>query len=122
MTPDADGLPKAGSTRRTLGIAPNDIPPGDLVRPGTGGMSVALGSFWNLPAHRRPRYLGRGSSGSAADHVYVASVPFDHALGLAVRESPPEHHADVEPRDAAPRSVFESAIQATRPSWRKIQT
>src|SRR2546430_2606362 len=66
MTRADDGLPVVGRSARSLGVrVPEDIQPDAAGRvvPGQGGMSVAPGSFWNLPNHRRPRGLGRGSTG-----------------------------------------------------------
>ncbi len=73
MTPADNGDPVVAPTARGLGVrAPEDIKPdaGGEVSPNEGGMSVSPGSVWNLPPHRRPRTMGRGSTGHAADEVY----------------------------------------------------
>lgn len=71
--PDQDGAPKVGPTARALGVRPDEISvDGDgRALPGTGGMSVSPDSVWNLPNHRRPRGMGRGSTGPASDRVYA---------------------------------------------------
>jgi hypothetical protein len=91
------------------------------VFPKTGGMSAATGSMWSLPCHRRPRRPGKGSSGPANDHVFEASIPFDEALRLCVREDGPEkHHALVEPVVVMMFASYEAALGATRSCWSKV--
>jgi hypothetical protein len=124
MTPDADGLPLVGRSARQLGIRlGRDVVPNDqgFVVPGGGGMSVATGSHWNLPAHRRPRMMGRGSSGNPSDCVYRVALPFEVRFALEVREDDPEkHHALVEPGVPMTVSSFEGALAETRSAWQRV--
>ena len=124
MTPaPSDGLPSLGRTARKLGIRiPDDVKPTleGLVLPGTGGMSVATGSPWNLPAHRRPRSMGKCSTGPDGDSVYAIEIPLDRTLNLWARPTPPEGHAEVEPMEAVPLSEYEANLAATRPAWRRV--
>jgi hypothetical protein len=122
MTPDVDGLPRLGRTARLLGVrVPADISPDaeGTVAPGTGGLSVAPDTLWNLPHHRRPRGLGRGSTGPLADHVFA--VDADRALppDLAIRPDPiaPMVHAFMEPAKTMALESFEDLIAATRAQW-----
>ena len=125
MTPDVDGLPTGGRSARKLGVrVPGDVMPdaAGYVIPGTGGMSVAPDSLWNLPHHRRPRGMGRGSTGPVQDQVFsIASVPL-RDNGLVARRDPkaPVVHALVEPMQKVFLEEFEHAIVATRPSWRRV--
>lgn len=92
------------------------------VLPGTGGMSVAPDSMWNLPHHRRPRGMGRGSTGPVQDHVFsIVSAPL-RDNGLVARRDPeaPVVHALVEPMQKALLEEFERSLAATRPSWSQL--
>jgi len=123
MTPSTDGLPTLGRSRRQLGVCEPPSPDPDIipdeqsrVNPGTGGLSVAPDSVWNLPNHRRPRYLGNGSSGPVADRVYLiheASLPGS----LSLRRDKPLH-ALIEPALLMPLQEYEGALGSTRPQWR----
>ena len=91
-----------------------DIPvfPGDMVRPATGGMSVALDDPRHLPKFRRPRCLG----GEGRDPVFaieVALVPDS----LVVRPDRPPH-ALVEPRAECRLARYEQVLYGTRHLWR----
>lgn len=122
MTPSEDGLPRVARSARALGVrVPQDVrldASGNLA-PGTGGMSVAPESVWNLPHHRRPRGLGRGSTGPTADRVFGVEEPPLREARLEARRDPkrPDKHAFVEPTDPVALSVYESALAQTRPSW-----
>jgi hypothetical protein len=124
MKPDADKLPVVGNGARCLGIrAEGDIIVNNegLAVPGGGGMSVATESYWYLPAHRRPKSLGNGSSGPIADCVYRVALPLDPELNLTVREDlPEEHHAVVEPSSPTTRGEYEAALTATRAEWKPV--
>jgi hypothetical protein len=70
-----------------------------FVKPGTGGMSVAPNSVWNIPNHRRPRGMRMGSAGKIADRIYALTDAAVRVDKLTVRRDPkrPEMHAFVEP-------------------------
>jgi hypothetical protein len=125
MTPDLDGLPQVGPVARKLGVrVPEDVTPnqaGEVV-PGTGGMSVFLGSVWNLPHHRRPRGMGQGSTGPLQDHVFsIGAAPLQQR-GLVARPDPdaPQLHALVEPVQQVALQMFEASLAATRPDWQVV--
>ena len=122
MTPDIDGLPLVGRSARRLSVrVPQDVTPnaaGDVL-PGTGGMSVAPDSVWNLPHHRRPRGLERGSTGPSQDYVFSIAPRSLEGHGLVARPDPAAHmvHAFVEPTRPVPLDAFERALTATRSNW-----
>ena len=122
MTPAPDGAPTVGRSARALGVrVPEDTCPDaeGQVRPGSGGLSVSPGSMWNLPNHRRPRGMGRGSTGNRQDYVYSIGEPDLLARALSVRPDParPDKHAFVEPEIEVALEDFEGELVATRDSW-----
>ena len=125
MTPDTDGLPKLGPSARTLGVrVPQDVNPDETghVTPGSGGMSVAPDTMWNLPHHRRPRGIGRGSTGPDQDHLFSLALAELHETVLAVRHDPkaPAVHAFVEPKFRMLLADFERGLATTRPRWARV--
>ena len=125
MTPDVDGLPAVGRSARALGIrVPRDIAPtaDGFVEPGSGGLSVAPASMWNLPHHRRPRGLGRGSTGPATDRVYFVREAALEACAFSVRPDPraPTIHAFVEPAWRMLLAQYEVSLMRTRPSLAQV--
>ena len=124
MTPDEDGLPTVGRTARSLGVRSSDVTvgPDGSIAPGTGGMSVAPGSPWNLPHYRRPRSLGRGSTGHDEDRVFEVAEDRVEAVSLVVRpdDRRPELHAFVEPAARMQLGDYERALAATRPAWKVV--
>ena len=124
-TPAEDGLPGVGRSALTLGVrVPKDISPNGsgLVEPGTGGLSVAPDSLWNPPHHRRPRFIGRGSSGPPNDWVFMIMSDPIVRESLAVRGDPlrPERHAFIEPGRPMELGACESALTGTRPDWEAV--
>lgn len=124
MLPAQDGLPAVGRSARSLGVrVPRDIEPDaeGRVRPNTGGMSVSPASIWNIPHTRRPRGLGRGSTGPAADRVYSINSTSLTRQELELRADPraPTLHALVEPRAETRLETYEGALASTRPAWRQ---
>jgi len=79
-------------------------------------MSVAPDSVWNLPNHRRPRGMHRGSTGPAGDRVYAIDPATLKQQPLDIRPTSPRH-ATVEPSRQMRLAVYEAALTATRPSW-----
>ena len=124
MTPAADGLPVVARHARALGVrVPEDVrlDAESRILPGCGGLSVAPESMWNLPNHRRPRGMWRGSTGPAADRVFSVSPACLASAGLLVRPDPhqPLKHAFVEPHRAVDLSSYEAMLASTRPDWRQ---
>lgn len=124
MIPSNDGFPERGRSGRKLGVrVPEDVRPdgNGAVHPKTGGMSVAPDSIWNVPHHRRPRGLGRGSTGHGGDIVYAIHDGDLRGPGLTVRSDPlhPTNHALVEPSRVIPLAEYDAAIESTRPTWRR---
>lgn len=122
MKPDPDGCPAVGRAARMLGVrVPGDIAPDaeGLVRPNTGGMSVSPGSIWNVPNHRRPMGMGRGSTGPGGDRIFAIGAPPLATARLTVRAAPdrPELHAFVEPGSPIPLAAYDGALSSTRPDW-----
>ncbi len=74
----------------------------------------------NLPAHRRPRPLGQGSTGPEGDYIYEASTPFEDTSLIVVRNTPPEEHALVEPVESMMLTDYEAALARTQTAWRKV--
>jgi hypothetical protein len=118
MTPDVDGRPKVGRSRRCLGVVPEDVRlrPDGWLDPGSGGMSVAPDSIENLPNHRRPRAWGRGSVGPDGDRIYSISREEVEAAGLLVRLDT-EVHGLVEPVSPVPLAAYEGSMESTRFDW-----
>ena len=130
MTPDADGLPKVGTTARSLGVRVRSRPddPEDIavdsghVAPGTGGMSVAP-SWRDLPLHRIPQRLAHqvpNAAGRDTDACWrMGDGPFeagDFAEGLSLRPDHPEHGV-VEPSHRMTLDAYRAALAATRDRW-----
>jgi hypothetical protein len=120
MRCEADGLPQVGRSARTLGVRVDgpfrDIPifPGNTVRPGTGGMSVALDDLHGLPKERLPRSLG----GGGRDPVFALEV-VQLPGSLSVRQDRPPH-AMVEPRVECSLGEYEAGLASTRKMWRRM--
>ena len=124
MVPDEDGRPKVEPSARGLGVRTSDVTLDGLGRvlPGGRGMSVALLSVWNLPAHRRPFELGRGSTGrKGIGHVFTTQDATFKSAGLTLRPDPksPDRHGFVEPTEPSPLAKYEQSLAETRLSWRQ---
>lgn len=124
MTPDSDGKPRVARSARGLGVRAEgpvrDVWPDaeGRVFPGKGGMSVAPASLWEMPAHRRPRRLGHGSTGHNEDHVFSVEdlVVEDHGLKVRI-DVPDRTHALVEPSVVELLTTYESRLAGTRWHW-----
>ena len=89
MTPTGNGLPSVGPSKRMLGALPSETDSTDgTFGPGTGGMSVSPDSPWHVPHHRRPRGMGRGSTGAARDWVFGIDNDALYVAALAARLDP----------------------------------
>lgn len=120
-----DNLPEAGRSARTLGVrvappaaVPEDPPKFDVYPDANGdvdprrGMSVALDDPRGLPKHRRPASMG----GEGRDPVF-SLLASQLGPGLKVYEDDAPH-AVVEPAQRMSLVKYETALTATRPSWR----
>jgi hypothetical protein len=125
MMPDIDGLPIVARHPRALGVrvegAHKDVhldSDGRLV-PGSGGLSVAPAEPWNIPNHRRPKGMGRGSTGPNEDRVYSIVHGSLAEAELTARPDParPSKHAFVEPREPVTLTVYEASLGRTREKW-----
>lgn len=83
---------------------------------------MAPGSIWNLPHHRRPKGMGRGSSGPVGDYVFALEPLVVERNGLVLRADPiaPDIHAFVEPAARIVLEQYETRLLETRPSWAKV--
>jgi hypothetical protein len=120
MRADADDLPVVGPTADTLGVRSPGDPYEDIpvregkVRPGTGGMSVAVHHPKNLHPARRPVPLG-GRSLLPVFEIDSEDLP----EGLVARQTS-STHAQIEPTWEMELDTYESLLEATRPRWRRI--
>src|SRR5438309_680851 len=124
MRPEKDGLPVIGRSARALGVrVPEDIAADSAgnVGPGCGGMSVSPETPWKVPNHRRPRGMGRGSTGPAGDFIYEIDGAPVAQVGLRVRPdvSHPDRHAFIEAAETMSLRRYETALTGTRPQWRR---
>jgi hypothetical protein len=127
-----DGKPKIGPTRRTLGVKARpgdgselvDIPTDShgIVRPNTGGMSVAP-SWRDLPRHRIPARLQcllPSACGKNEDACWrMGDGPFQDAAvasGLRLRVTS-RFHGLVEPAMAVSLDQYRSDLAATQDEW-----
>lgn len=119
-----DGYPEIGDSARTLGARfahrfekGVDILIGDdgRIRPKSGGISVAINSPENLPAHRRPKEFG----GTGKDPVFRLRTPIRAALRIRVDE-PEIFHANIEPLTTCTPDEFRAEVRRTRNRWRPV--
>ncbi len=116
MREDPAGGPQDGPTALTLGVRPNvDLPVvAGQVHAGTGGLSVAPDSMWNLhPLRRPPAYGGLGK-----DPVWWIDIGL---LGsdLIFRQDSSTHGVIEPARDMA-IDALQKALAATKYSWKKL--
>ena len=117
MTAAPDGLPTVGPSARQLGLRRDvdvtcDI--ADVVL--AGGLSVAPETPWNLPPHRRPRRLGRASTGPDRDVVFeIGDGDLTRAQLATTRDA--VDHALVRGDAACQFDELVRRIERTRPSW-----
>jgi len=127
MIPDEDGLPRVGSTGRTLGARPGypddpEEPESDIridedgiVCPEAGGASVAIPPVENLRPHRRPP-----KHGGTDKKVEVYELETDELPDkLQARADPrgPTVHAFIEPAYEMSFDEYQRALHATRAQW-----
>lgn len=93
-----------------------------FVKPGSGGMSVAPNTAWNIPNHRRPRGMGRGSAGRINDRMYALADSAIPADKLKVRLDPqyPQKHAFIEPAIVIELAGYERNLAETRNNWKQV--
>jgi len=124
MSPDTDGLPRLGRSRRNLGVVvPGDIEPdaSGEVAGGRGGLSVSPCSMSKLPPHRQPRGMRPSSTGRRGDCVYSLDLEALTGSLLSVRPDPenPWIHALIEPSKTMTLHDYESALSGTRSEWKR---
>lgn len=119
MREAADGRPEVGDTFATLGVRPirprgtPDVPavdPGDVVRSGTGGLSVFAGPVAALPVRLRP------------PNTQFPLWEIDAAdLGPGLRAVPagPPHYL-VEPDRDVTLAELQALLAATRNHWQRV--
>ena len=121
--------PTIGSSATTLGVRvpPSDkadlpVEPDGMVRPNTGGMSVAP-AWRDLAVWRISKRL-RGKMEGACDSMNIFCwrmgngpfVPEQVATGLFLRPDS-NIHGNVEPDHPMPLSEYQAALAATREQW-----
>jgi hypothetical protein len=84
------------------------------VRPGTGGMSVALDDPGNLHPLRRPPAYG-GSGKDPVWYIGVAALSGD----LQFRADSVAHGL-IEPARTMPMDDFQKALEASKPFWKRL--
>lgn len=119
MREAADGRPEVGDRFAQLGVRPirprgtADVPvvdPGDVVRPGTGGLSVFAGPVAALPARLRPP--------NTQFPLWEIDTA-DLGPGLrAVPAGPP--HCQIEPDRDMTLAELQTRLAATRDFWRRV--
>jgi hypothetical protein len=123
MTPTEGERPVLGANKRALGALANETT--DITGtfgPGTGGMSVSPDSPWFVPHHRRPRGMGRGSTGPVQDWIFAIGDPALDSASLSARLDPqsPERHAFIEPVTRLTFGDYNAALAATQAAWRRF--
>ncbi len=115
---EQNGMPEIGPSARSLGVRPNvDIPvENGMVKPGTGGMSVAPYSPLNLPRHRRPPEYG----GIGKDPVWEISLEQLTDRRLIYHQDSPTHGM-IEPAMEMTLEDYEQALAETESSWQQLQ-
>lgn len=131
MIPDEDGLPRVGSTGRTLGARPGypsdpAEPEPDIhvsaagnVYPDSGGASVAIPPMENLRPHRRPPKYGGKDKKLEVYSLETDDLPEE----LLIRVDPlgPTVHAFIEPARVMNFDEYQRALHATRGLWQIVR-
>ena len=111
-----DGKPVVGPSARTLGVRPVDVPIIDgVVRPETGGMSVARDDPVGLPDVRRPAEWG----GTGRDPVWQIQQG-ELGAALSYRDDPLSGHSLhglIEPNASMTIEEYTRALELTREQW-----
>lgn len=123
MKASTDTLPEAGSSARTLGARPNDLPVVDgMVAPRTGGMSVSP-ALADLPPQWVPKrlaHLREGAEGPNTNHVFRHGTGSFASAAVAphlVLRPDAQDHGLVEPDQPMPWADYQAALHATRADW-----
>ena len=129
MIPDGDGLPRIGSTGRTLGTRlgfPNGgakpdilVSPAGILYPGSGGMSVGMPQTDNLPPHRRPRRCG--GTDKKIELYVLETEDLPDELQARIDPYNSERHAFLEPARAMSFEDYQQALHATRTLRRRVR-
>jgi hypothetical protein len=119
MTPEADGFPCLGRSRRRLGVKTDgkdpdvEVQTGNMVVPGKGGMSVYVNSPRKMPYHRLPVEWGGSQRKDLLFRLSGESLP-DHLHARPVALP----HAEIEPRRRMDLEEYEAALAGTRTLWK----
>ena len=117
MKDDGEGQPLCGPSARTLGVRlEGDLPiaEDETVKPGTGGMSVALGDPTNLRPHRRPKEFG----GYGSDPVWeIDHEDLPESLTFRADPKDPSRHGFIEPIAGMKLSEYQEALATSRGFW-----
>ena len=125
MIPDEDGLPRVGSTGRTLGVRlgyPNPdfrVSPAGKVYPRSGDMSVAMLPKDNLPPHRRPPRHGGSDKKIALYKLETDDLPDELQERIDPYNS--ERHVFIEPARVMSFEEYQQALYATRMLWQRVR-
>jgi RHS repeat-associated protein len=119
-----NGMPEIGRSARSLGVRVKNSPDGrgdilavnGMVRPGTGGMSVAPLTPHNLPPFRRPVQFG----GTCKDPAWVINLEQLTDPRLTYRQDSLTHGM-IEPAYEMPLEEYEQALADTAPLWQKVE-
>lgn len=120
MNDDGEGHPLCGPSARMLGVRIRGdvaVSIDGVVSPGTGGMSVAVGSPRSLPRHRRPPEHG-GIGEDPVWQIDVRDLP-DTLVYRADRERP-DVHGFIEPREPVSLDDYQVALATSRTLWERI--
>jgi RHS repeat-associated protein len=117
-----NGLPAIGPTKKSLGVVPGPgenadiLVNGGIVKPGTGGMSVALITPLNLKEWRRPPEWG-GTSKDPVWGINPALIVLNPLLNL-VPDGPT--HGTIEPSFEMSIGDYQKALGNTAPLWQLV--
>lgn len=115
MKDDGEGQPECGPSARKLGVRLEGditIQEDGTVRPGTGGMSVALDRPENLPMHRRDAAFG----GWGQDPVWRIDEA-DLPDSLVCRPDARSRHGVVEPIETVSLEEYQETLACSRGFW-----
>jgi hypothetical protein len=122
MRQDVDALPLVGAAARLLGVRRGIdviVDAQGMVRPKSGGKSVAPNDPLLLPMHRRPPEL----AGTGRDPVWSILID-DLDPRLTYRPDPdnPDGHGFIEPKAAMTFEEFQETLATSRSVWELVES